>query len=564
MFQDLTHQRRLGSSGLLLWLWAHVPLQAGAMLLLGRPWLGLTAAVAICAATATIAVRTTDNAATARVTVGVAFMCAISLLLAGFQGHGWQIDLHMYYFAGLALLVVYCDWLVILAAAVTVAVHHLVLNFALPAAIYPGGGDFGRVVLHAVVLVVEAATLMWVSYNTQTMFALREAAQARENALRDGELNRAMETAEQERLLQAEQLRAMEERTSNEQARVVGGLAEGLHELSRGNLAFRIEQPFSHDYETLRTDFNTALGALQDTMVVISKSTGALRTEAEAMLGAADDLSRRTERQASSLEETAAALGQILARIRRTAEGTTQATDVVAVARIDAERSGDVVTRAVTAMDGIKASSRQIGQIIGVIDEIAFQTNLLALNAGVEAARAGDAGRGFAVVASEVRALAQRSADAAKEIKTLISQSSRQVDEGVQLVGESGETLGRIVSHMAEITAVVCEIATSTQEQASGLAEVNTAVTQMDQVTQQNAAMVEESSAASHSLVRDTTALERLTAKFHLGRAAAASAAIVERPHASRHDPQRSGRVSFPGADAPARGERAAGSGWRP
>jgi methyl-accepting chemotaxis protein len=235
---------------------------------------------------------------------------------------------------------------------------------------------------------------------------------------------------------------------------------------------------------------------------------------------ASNDLSRRTEQQASSLEETAAALDEITATVKKAAEGATHARKVVAGTKEDAERSGEVVRKAVEAMGGIEKSSQQIGQIIGVIDEIAFQTNLLALNAGVEAARAGDAGRGFAVVASEVRALAQRSAEAAKEIKALISTSTTQVGEGVQLVAETGKSLESIMSKVAEINTVVSDIAAGAQEQATGLQQVNTAVNEMDKVTQQNAAMAEEATAAGRSLAQEAETLTSLVAQFRLGNVA--------------------------------------------
>jgi methyl-accepting chemotaxis protein len=238
---------------------------------------------------------------------------------------------------------------------------------------------------------------------------------------------------------------------------------------------------------------------------------------------AAADLSRRTEQQAASLEETAAAIDQITATVRRSTEGAAQADTAAQEAKTDAEESGETVRHAVAAMNEIEKSSQQIGQIIGVIDEIAFQTNLLALNAGVEAARAGDAGKGFAVVASEVRALAQRSAEAAKEIKALISTSTRQVGDGAQLVGKTGEALQRMVARVGEISILISEIAASSREQSLGLAQVNTAVNEMDKVTQQNAAMVEQSTAASHALLSESEALGESVRIFRTSHAPAAS-----------------------------------------
>ena len=252
-------------------------------------------------------------------------------------------------------------------------------------------------------------------------------------------------------------------------------------------------------------------------MTAIATSSGGIRSASDEIATASDDLSRRTEQQAASLEETAAALDQITATVRRGAEGAKQATTAASGAKGDAVRSGEVMTDAVNAMGEIEQSSSQITQIIGVIDEIAFQTNLLALNAGVEAARAGDAGRGFAVVAQEVRALAQRSAAAAKEIETLIANSSAQVQRGVRLVGDTGQALSAIVAKVTEIDALIAEIAQSSEEQATGLAQVNTAVNQMDQVTQQNAAMVEEATAASSSLKSEALELANLVGRFDIG-----------------------------------------------
>ena len=310
---------------------------------------------------------------------------------------------------------------------------------------------------------------------------------------------------------------AARQAAAKQQAFVVESLASGLATLSGGDLLFRLNTSFAPEYDKLRTDFNGAMDKLQAAMRAISVNTQAIRGGGEEISQAADDLSRRTEQQAASLEETAAALDHITATVRRTAEGANEARGVVGAAKTDAERCGEVVREAVAAMSVIEQSSNQIGQIISVIDEIAFQTNLLALNAGVEAARAGDAGRGFAVVASEVRALAQRSADAAKEIKSLISASSQHVNTGVGLVGETGKALDRIAKQVVQINGLVTEIAASAQDQSTGLAEINTAVNQMDQVTQQNAAMVEQSTAATHALSQEAEDLARLAAQFKTG-----------------------------------------------
>jgi methyl-accepting chemotaxis protein len=299
-------------------------------------------------------------------------------------------------------------------------------------------------------------------------------------------------------------------------AEVVDSLANGLGNLADGDLTVALTTPFAPQYERLRNDFNGAVGRLQTVMRNISAHVQAISSGTGEIASASADLAKRTEQQAANLEQTAATLDEITATVRQTATGSARAQSVAANAKQEAEQSGVVVGDAVAAMGEIEGSARQIGQIIGVIDEIAFQTNLLALNAGVEAARAGEAGRGFAVVASEVRALAQRAADAAKEIKALITTSMQQVERGVRLVGETGQALTRIQTGVGEINTSINEIAASAQEQASGLAEVNTAVNEMDQVTQQNAAMVEQSTAATHSLSQETQSLSQAMASFRL------------------------------------------------
>jgi len=362
---------------------------------------------------------------------------------------------------------------------------------------------------------------------------------------------RLAETSEAER----KRAEAVREAAAQELASVVQSLASGLSAMADGDLTAELSVAFAADYERLRGDFNAAVGKLRDTLRIITVAGSGIRSGAGEISQASDDLSRRTEQQAASLEETAAALDEITATVRRTAEAAQQARAVVVGAKSDAEQSEQVVRDAVAAMGQIEQSSRQITQIIGVIDEIAFQTNLLALNAGVEAARAGEAGKGFAVVASEVRGLAQRSAEAAKEIKALISASESQVASGVELVGSAGGALSRILKQVVEINGLVSEIAASAQEQATGLQEVNTAVNQMDQVTQQNAAMVEEATAAARSLSDESRNMGDLIARFRLD---APGAAPVVRPSA----PVVQMRASRQARPAPAAAPQAATESW--
>ncbi|MBX5044377.1 HAMP domain-containing protein [Rhizobium lentis] len=331
---------------------------------------------------------------------------------------------------------------------------------------------------------------------------------------------RLEDEAEQGRSLTERERREREAQKTREAAEIrnaVDALAGALGALSEGNLAHRIETPFASHLDRLRSDYNTSVAKLDAALRAVGSNAHAIDAGATEIRTAADGLARRTEQQAASVEETAAALEEITTTVKDTARRAEEAGSLVGCTRNDAEHSGEIVSKAVDAMTGIQQSSERISSIIGVIDDIAFQTNLLALNAGVEAARAGEAGKGFAVVAQEVRELAQRSAQAAKEIEGLITTSNAQVRSGVTLVGDTGKALQSIVAQVQEISRHVEAIVIATREQSTGLAEINAAVNTMDQGTQQNAAMVEEQTAASHGLAQEAAKLMRLLAQFKLG-----------------------------------------------
>ncbi|MET4897850.1 methyl-accepting chemotaxis protein [Sphingomonadaceae bacterium jetA1] len=329
---------------------------------------------------------------------------------------------------------------------------------------------------------------------------------------------------------------AFAERAKTEQtALIVDSIGRGLSELAEGRLTTRVTDELTGPFAKLKADFNSAAEALQTTLAQVSAAVTGINGGAREIRIASDDLSQRTEQQAASLEETASAMEEITATMRANADRTASTNAVVRSARELAEQSGGIVREAVTAMGGIERRSNEISDIIGVIDGIAFQTNLLALNAGVEAARAGDAGKGFAVVASEVRALAQRSADAAKDVKERIGASTEQVAQGVRLVGETGTALTGIIERIVEISGLVGDIASAAEQQSAGLQQVNMAVNEMDGVTQQNAAMVEEATAAARSLASEADSLARQITRFDIGEAVTAPVLTSPAPASPVH-----------------------------
>lgn len=341
----------------------------------------------------------------------------------------------------------------------------------------------------------------------------------RQNAIARGQLE--SEAEENRRLAEANRLADQEQAELSAAERLTvatSGLAAGLKRLAQGDLAFKLADAFAPEFEPLRHDFNASVKQLGDTLLSVSESVSIINSGTREISNGSNELSGRTERQAATLEQTAAALNAVTAKVTEAFEIAKEARSVADDANRSAMASGKVVAQTVEAMDQIQESSKQINNIIGVIDQIAFQTNLLALNAGVEAARAGEAGKGFAVVAQEVRELAQRSAQAAKEIKDLIGRASANVASGVELVSHTGAALGDIGRFIADINQRMEALAASAREQATNLSEVNSSMGQLDQVTQQNASMVEETTAASITLASEAERLRELVTQFELGR----------------------------------------------
>ena len=513
--EQLELHRARAHSFFLTILWLHVPLNVAVAWMLGNDLTLVTGASVLLAVVATLSWRFAPQPAI-RITVAVALLGDVSLLLAATAGHPWQVDIHMYYFAAVALIALYCDPAAIVAAAAVVALHHLTLNFLLPNLVYPGGGDLGRVVLHAVILVVESAGLVWLAVMLTRAFnrehgAITVAEEARIAA--EGIASELQSARDLERSRSSDQ-RVFEEQVATERRRIVETLATKLSRIADGDLTTRFDEEVDGQFRKVKDDFNEAASKLETALRAVSERALTVQTGTGEIARLSSELAQRNENQATSLDRTTSALEQITATVSRSSEGADHARQVVAAADRQAKSSSEVVEKAIAAMDAITKSSSRIGQIIGAIDEIAFQTNLLALNAGVEAARAGDSGRGFAVVASEVRALAQRSAQAAKEIKELVNESISTVGEGAKLVTDTGVSLRSIAATVTEINGIVNGIANAAKEQSTGLVEINIAVRQIDEMTQQNAAMAEESTAATHTLADESEHLAKLVSQF--------------------------------------------------
>jgi len=483
-------------------LWALVPGTLGLGLYLGTGTWQVPALMALIAAVVSLQARRAPAGQAMQMAAAAGLAVAVAGIVYLMRGHPWQADAHMIFFAAFALTGVFCNWRPIVVFAAVVAVHHLVFNYALTAAVFPGNGAFLRVVLHAAVLLVQAVPLIWLATVLETMFS-------RSETLLDA-AQRAREDSE---------ARAAEQRLERSAAqRAVQDLSAGLSDLSDGRLSTGIPDPladpFPPRYADLRERFNHLVDRLSHLVGRVSGGAQRLHGSAEQLAEQANAHADRAAGQAGTLQRSVASLSDLSTSVRDTANLAREADTAMAANRAEAQKGGDVLARAVEAMARIEASSLRIRTISEVIEDIAFQTNLLALNAGVEASRAGDFGRGFAVVATEVRALAGRASASAKDIRGLVAEAQVNVAEGSALVRSTGASLGALITGASSTAGIVSEIAQKMQGQAQNVSEITADIATLETAARQTGLDAETASDLSSALRDEAETLLEALADF--------------------------------------------------
>ena len=488
--EELAALRLQGMRAMVGVCWLAVLITLGGAVMGGRSLVpvGMAAAIAVLP---TLFLISGQIGVLARIVMGATLPLFCAIFIYQWAGTPWLLDLHMTFFVAMAMLATLVDWRAIVAFAAVTAAHHLLLNFVAPDLVFVGGADLGRVVLHAVVVVAETIVLIGLTTKLE-IGAIRQAAAAA--AAENFRLEREAE-------IERGSLAQIAQRD------VVEHLRFGLSTLSSGDLSFRIVQDFPVGFEDIKLHFNTAISDLDSLVQGVASASKCIQLGTAELRQGSAELANRTSGQAASVDEAVTTMARLLHGARDAAEQATAVNSRAAGAKRSAQEGQDVVRAAIETMRCVEKSANEIRQIIGVIDGIAFQTNLLALNAGVEAARAGESGKGFAVVATEVRALAQRSADAASGIKALIDDSTGQVSEGVGQVRRTGEALQGIMDQVTEISSGIDGLALAAEGNVADLGGVNEVFALLDVNAQMNAAMVEQSSAALRTLANEVNDL---------------------------------------------------------
>jgi methyl-accepting chemotaxis protein len=490
----------------LILMWAHVPLTT--LIWAGRDGFAVPAVMAALCGAATLAYRAGPSGMRAATVIAAAFAMIIALLVFQMRGHPWQPDMHMYFFAGLAITALFLRWQAVLAFTGVVAVHHLVLNYAMTEAVFAGEADLARVLLHAAILILEAGPLLFLTFMIGSMFARVEGSLADAQAARKA----------------AEEITLRTEAGQAELEKVVVALGGGLQRLSQGQLNHRIGDEgaeLNSELASLRTDFNQLATSLTQIFGAVSESALMVRAASGETAAAAHHIAQKAEVQANTVNHAAETLTELSTLFGQTAGLAQEANAQIQSNRAEVERSGTVLADATSAMAAIEESARLIRQSVDAIDDIAFQTNLLALNAGVEAARAGDSASGFAVVAQEVRNLAQRASTSAAEIRRLILDSDMRVSAGSTVVAAIATSLRDVISGTAKSAEIVQTITTRVQSQATNLGELTQNVRALEMAAQQFAGAAEQTTATSTSLREQADALAQSITAFTGGGAGA-------------------------------------------